>query len=123
MSGDTQERVHDLLYHFKNLNYGWTSDNDIVKIFNLNKDAKKKIEWYLKQQNFKCHYTLIKDLNRLLYDQNKYYSRKYFCERCLHGYCREDLLDLHKPVWIGIGSPAVNVEMPEEGKNELRFQN
>ena len=71
-SAETKERVNDLLYHFKNLDLGWTSDGRIVKIFKLSKYAEKKIEWYLKPQNFKCHYTLIKDLNRLLYDQNKH---------------------------------------------------
>ena len=36
----------------------------------------------------KFHYTWIKDLNRLLYDQSKHRERKHFCERCLHGYSR-----------------------------------
>ena len=118
---DAKERVQDILYHFKSLNYAWT--NDGVKLFNLSKYAKKKIERYLKQHKYIAHYTLIKDLNRLLYDQNKHKSRKYFCEHCLNGYSREDLLDLHKPDCKGIGDPAIKVEMPEEGKNKLKFQN
>ena len=36
-----------------------------------------------------------KKLDRLLYYQTKYEHRKYFCERCLHGFTREDLLDNH----------------------------
>ena len=48
---------------------------------------------------------------------------KYFCKRCLHGYSREDLLEAHKPECKGIGQTTVRVEMPEEGKNKLSFQN
>ena len=69
------------------------------------------------------HYTWIKDLNRLLNDESKDGHRKYFCERCVHGYIREDLLEGHMSECRGIGQTAVRVEMPEEGKNKLTFQN
>ena len=71
----------------------------------------------------KFHYVLIKDLNKLLFNQNKNGHRKYYCERCLHGYVRKDLLEKHKPDCKGIGNTAVKVEMPEEGNNKLQFQN
>ena len=32
-------------------------------------------------------------------------------------------MDLHQPECKGIGGPAIKVEMPEEDKNELIFQN
>ena len=71
----------------------------------------------------KFHYAWIKDLNRLLRDQSKHKERKHFCERRLHGYTREDLLEAHKPECRGIGQTAVRVEMLEEGKNAQAFQN
>ena len=71
----------------------------------------------------KFHYTWIKNLNRLLYDQSKHREKKHFCERCLHGYSREDLLEDHKPECQGIGQTAARVEMREEGKNKFTFQN
>ena len=74
-------------------------------------------------EDTKFHYTWIKDLNRLLHDQSKCNDRKHFCERCLHGYTREDLLEAHRPECRGIGQTAVRVEMPKEGKNKLAFQN
>ena len=49
--------------------------------------------------------------------------RKHFCERCLHGYSRKDLLEAHKPDCRGIGQTAVRVEMPSAGENKLTFQN
>ena len=71
----------------------------------------------------KTHYTWIKNLNRLLYDSSKHKGRKHFCERCLHGYRREDQLEAHKPECRGIGQTAVRVDMPKEGENKLAFQN
>ena len=81
-----------------------------------------RINKLLIEKNGKFHYTLIKHLNRLLYDQSKHQHRKHFCERCLHGYSREDL-DSHKSECRGIGQTAVRVDIPEEGKNKLKFQN
>ena len=66
----------------------------------------------------KSHYVWIKNLNRLLYDQTKYHGRKYFCERCLHGYTTEDLLQRHIPECNGIGDRAIRIEMPIKGKND-----
>ena len=71
----------------------------------------------------KTHYTWIKNLNCLLYDSSKHKERKHFCERCLHGYRREDQLEAHKPECRGIGQTAVRVDMPKEGENKLAFQN
>ncbi|KAK3753831.1 hypothetical protein RRG08_006222 [Elysia crispata] len=80
-----------------------------------------RINLLLIEKAGKFHYTWIKNLNRLLYDQNKHREQKHFCERCLHGYSREDLLEAHRPECKGIGQTAVRVEMPQEGK--LTFQN
>jgi hypothetical protein len=82
-----------------------------------------RINLLLIEKAGKFHYTWVKNLNRLLYDQSKNKNPKHFCERCLHGYCREDLLEAHKPECRGIGQTAVRVEMPEEGKNKVAFQN
>ena len=66
----------------------------------------------------------MKDLNRLLYDQTKHNEHKHFCERCLHGYSQEDLLQRHIPECKGIGDRAVRIEMPIRGKNDiLKFIN
>ena len=68
------------------------------------------------------HYTWIKDLNRLLYNQSKHRERKYFFERCLTGYSREDLLNNHKLDCQGIGRTAVCIDMPSEEKSKLKFK-
>ena len=73
--------------------------------------------------NVKFCYVWIKSLSGFLYDQNKHKERTHFCECCLHGYGREDLLAVHIPECKGIGGIAVKVEMPEKGKNILSFKN
>ena len=71
----------------------------------------------------RTHYTWIKDLNRLLYDQTKHKERKFFCERCLHGYTREDLLEKHKPECQGNGERAIRIDMPKPENSILEFKN
>ena len=103
--------------------FGW--DGACVIIHRLSERAcpAERINLLLIEKAGKFHYTWIKNLNRLLYDQSKHRERKHFCERCLHGYTREDLLEAHKPDCRGIGQTAVRVEMPKAGENKLTFQN
>ena len=101
--------------------FGW--DGACVIIHRLSERPAERINLLLIEKAGKFHYTWIKNLNRLLYDQSKHRERKHFCERCLHGYTREDLLEAHKPDCRGIGQTAVRVEMPKAGENKLTFQN
>ena len=48
------------------------------------------------QKEDKYHCCWINNLNRLLYDQNKQKCKTFFCDRCLHGFTKEDLLIKHK---------------------------
>ena len=92
----------------------------IVNHVSKQPEEEARINLLLIEKAGKFHYTWIKSLNRLLYDQSKHRAQKHFCERCLHGYIREDLLEAHRPECKGIGQIAVRVEMPQEGK--LTFQ-
>ena len=102
--------------------FGWDKGVTVNRL-STRPDGMPRINLLLIEKAGKHHFTLIKDLNRLLYDQSKYRGRKHFCERCLHGYTREDLLEAHRPNCRGIGQTAVRVEMPEEEKNKVTFQN
>ena len=85
-------------------------------------DGMSRINLLLIEKAGKFHYTWIKDLNRLLHDQSKHKECKHFCECCLHGYTRKDLLEAHRPDCRGIGQAAVRVEMPEKGKTKSSFK-
>ena len=101
--------------------FGWHKGVTVHRL-STQPEGMPRINLLLIEKACKFHYTWIKDLNRLLYGQSKHRERKHFCERCLHGY-RKDLLVAHKPECRGIEKTAVRVEMPEEGKNKLTFQN
>ena len=102
--------------------FGW--DKGVI-VHQLSKQPHDipRINLLLIEKAGKFHYTWVKNFNRLLYDQSKHRERKHFCGSCLHGYTRKDLLEAHKPECRWIGQTAVRVEMPEEGKNKLAFQN
>ena len=110
------ERQNDLAINV----FGW--DKGVI-VHHISKQPEEdaRINLLLIEKAGKFHYTWIKNLNRLPYDQNKHREQKHFCERCLHGYKREDLLEAHKLECKGIGQTAVRVEMPQEVK--LTFQN
>jgi hypothetical protein len=67
------------------------------------------------------HYCWIKNLNRLLASQTKHRG-KHFCDRCLYGFSREDLLTKHKEDCKGINTEATRIEMPKEGST-IKFKN
>ena len=100
--------------------FGW--DKGVI-VHHISKQPEDipRINLLLIEKAGKFHYTWVRNLNRLLHDQNKNGRKEHFCERCLHGYSREDLLEAHRPECKGIGQTAVRVEMPPEGK--LTFQN
>ena len=106
--------------------FGWDSAHACVTILRLSECAgdvdRTTVNMLLLEKKDIFHYTWIKNLNRLLNDQSKHRERKHFCERCLHGYSRKDLLEANKPDCPGIGQTAVRVEMPSAGENKLTFQ-
>ena len=112
------KRQNNLAIHV----FGWDKGVIVHHISKQSKDM-PRVNVLLIKKDTKFHYTWIRNLNCLLYDQSKHKDRKHFCERCLHGYTREDLLEAHRPECHGIGQTAVRVEMPEEGKSKLAFQN
>ena len=69
------------------------------------------------------HYSWVKRLTALLYDQTRHNESKHFCERCLHGYTTRDLLETHKPECKGLLKSPTRTEMPKEGENKMAFKN
>ena len=61
----------------------------------------------------KSHYVYIKDFNRLMYNKNKYKSKKYFCKRCLQCFSSKRVLNNHIGVCLMINGEQ-SVKMGEE---------
>ena len=64
-------------------------------------------------ENENKHYVLIKDFNKLMYNQTKHKERKHFCMYCLQCFSSERVLTNHKENCIQLnGTQAVN--MPDK---------
>ena len=74
------------------------------------------------QKETKYHYCLIKNLTKLPYDQNKHKCKTYFCNPCLHGFTKEDLLIKHKEDCYGINKNSTRIEKPHKRQKSHYIQ-
>ncbi|GFU21074.1 c2H2-type domain-containing protein, partial [Nephila pilipes] len=66
------------------------------------------------------HYCLIRNFSRFIGDLSKHKSKAHICYRCLHRFCREDLLQEHLNYCKNV-SPQ-KIKMPSPDRNILQFQ-
>jgi hypothetical protein len=105
--------------------YGWERSNVIVYKISKQLPEVQRINTMLieDKETGKTHYVWVKHFNRLLASQHKGTIHKYYCERCLIGYTRKDLLEKHIVECKGINERAIRIEMPTEGKKFVEFVN
>ena len=103
--------------------FGWENDRVIVHRISEKGGETPRINLMLVKQGENTHYCLVKRLSALLFDQSKNSNSKHFCERCLHGYWKRELLERHKPECKGLLKSPTRTEMPKEGENKMAFQN
>ena len=103
--------------------FGWENNRVIVHRISERGGEIPRINLMLIKQGENTHYSYVKRLSALLYDQNRHNESKHFCERCLHGYSRRELLERHKPECKGLLKSPTRTEMPKEGENKMAFQN
>ena len=97
--------------------FGW--DKEEVIVYRLSEQGGNML--IKKEEN--THYCLVKRLTALLYDQTKHNNSKHFCERCLHGFSRRELLERHQPECKGLLKTPTKTELPKEGENKMAFKN
>ena len=78
----------------------FTSDNDHKNDLNL--------FYYMN------HISLIKDVNKYLFRNSKYESKKYFCVRCLNSFISEESLNKHKDLCIKYNTKSEKLILPKE---------
>ena len=103
--------------------YGWENNKVIIHRISDQPPEIKRINTMIIEKNSKKHYVWVKHLNRLLASQHKNTNHKYYCERCLLGYSRQDVLEQHLLDCRGINERAIRIEMPNPDKSLLEFQN
>ena len=103
--------------------FGWENERVIVHRISEKGGETPRINLMLTKQGENTRYSYVKRLSALFYDQNRHNESKHFCERCLHGYSRRELLERHKPECKGLLKSPTRTEMPKEGENKMAFQN
>ena len=77
--------------------FGWEKEQVTVHRISEKDGSIPRINLMIMKKGNNMHYSWVKRLTALLYDQNQHKESKHFCECCLHGYIRKDLLERHKP--------------------------
>ena len=73
-------------------------------------------------KDVKKHYVLLKDFNKLMYNQWKHKERKHFCVFCLQCFSSERFLENHVNNCLKINGKQA-IDMPKKGENILKFNN
>ena len=102
--------------------FGWEG-RVIVHRISEKGDETPRINLMLTTQGENSHYSYVKTLSALLYDQTKHNESKHFCERCLNCYRTKDFLERHKPECKGLLKSPNRTETPKEGENKMAFTN
>jgi len=103
--------------------FGW--ENNCVIPHRISKKEKSlpRINLMLIESEIKQHYCYVKRVSAFLFDRTKNRNAKHYCMMCLTGFSRADLLENHKKYCNGLNGRPTRIELPEEGKNTLSFQN
>jgi len=103
--------------------FGWDKNQVIVHRISEQAGDIPRINLMITTQGENTHYSCVKRLTALLYNQTRHNDSKLFCERCLHGYSRKELLERHKLECKGLLKTATRTEMHKEGENKMAFKN
>ena len=117
--GILERQIHNLAINV----FGWEGGHVVVYRISERGGEIPRINLMLTKQGENSYYSYVKRLSALLYDQTRHNESKHFCERCLHGYTKLDLLERHKPECKGLLKSPTRTEMPKEGDNKMSFQN
>ena len=104
-----------------NINVFGYANEQFYQIHVSKQKNEKELNLLLITQGEKQHYVLIKDFNRMLYNETKHQHRKHFCMYCLQYFSTDKLLAKHKSNCMIISGEQA-IRMPKEG-SMVQFQN
>ena len=82
-----------------------------------------EVNTLLMQKDMKSHHCYVKSLSARLRSQQQSDHHVHYCKRCLKGFSSEHVLRNHVEHCKGSAGRPTRIEMPEKGKNTLKFQN
>ena len=103
--------------------FGWENGQVVVHRISEKGGGTPRINLMLTKQGENTHYSLVKRLSALLFDQSKNSNSKHFCKHYLHGYSRRELLERQKLECKGLLKSPTRTEMPKQGGNKMAFKN
>lgn len=98
--------------------YGF-EERELFPIYITECKREKHVNLLLISNSETMHYCLITNLNRFLSSLTKHNGKMFYCNYCLHGFFREDLLIEHEPLCSKNGPQKIR--MPTEGSDLLYF--
>ena len=105
-----------------NINVFCYEENQIFPLYISKEKFEDHMELLLITDDKNKHYVLIKDFNKLMYNQTKHESRKHFCMYCLQCFSSERVLNNHKENCIQLNGTQA-VKMPTKDNSILKFNN
>ena len=105
-----------------NVNFFCYEEEQIFPLYISKEKFEDHMELLLITEGTKSHYVLIKDFNKLMYNQTKHKERKHFCMYCLQCFSSERVLNKHVENCIQLNGTQA-VEMPTKNNSILKFDN
>ena len=105
-----------------NINVFGYEDKQPYPIYVSKEKYADRMNLLLITENENKHYVLIKDFNKLMYNQTKHKERKHFCMYCLQCFSSERVLTNHKENCIQVNGTQA-IKMPDKNNNILKFNN
>lgn len=103
--------------------WSWENKDLIILYISRKSKAIEQINLMLLTEGEKSHYCWIKNFSRLIYGKTKYEHKKFHCELCLPRFSSESVLKAHQEYCEGVNGRPTRIDMPESGKNTLKFEN
>ena len=102
--------------------FGWENNSVIVHRISRKEQNVSRINLMLIESGLIQHYCYVKRESALLFDK-AINNKTFYCMMYLTRFTRAHLLEDHKKYCNGVNGRPTRIEMPEEGKNILAFQN
>ena len=102
--------------------FGWENNCVIVHRISRKEPNVPRINLMLIESGEIQHYFFVKRESALLFDK-AINNKTFYCMMCLTRFTRAHLLEDHKKYCNGVNGRPTRIEMPEDGKNILAFQN
>jgi len=81
-----------------------------------------RINLMLTELGYIQHYSYVKSISALLYDQTQHNESKHYCLLCLTGFSKKEILEEHEKHCNGLNGRPTKIEMPKETDSRFRQQ-